>query len=266
MMAAMSILDRFRLDGRVAIVTGASRGIGAASAIALAELGADVVIGARNKNSLSEVVAAIEGHGRRAVAVPCDLSDLSNMGGLVDAAIAELGGIDIVVNNVGGTAPGAFADTPTKAIKQAFNFNVATAYELTYLAVPHLLERGAGSVINITSTMGHLADRGYAAYGTAKGALTHLTHLMAADLAPKIRVNAVAPGATVTDALGTVLNDELEALMVQGTPMRRLGTVEDIAIGVVYLASDAASYMTGKVLEIDGGLRAPNLALGLPDL
>src|SRR5437879_4093158 len=176
-MAAMTLLDRFRLDGRVAIVTGASGGIGAASAEALAECGADVVIGARSKESLAEVVKAVEGHGRRAIAVPCDLYDLANMAGLVDAAVQELGGIDIVVNNVGGTAPGSFLDTPTKAITQAFHWNVATAYELTHLAVPHLLERGGGSVVNITSTMGQLADRGYAAYGTAKGALSHLTRL-----------------------------------------------------------------------------------------
>ena len=136
----------------------------------------------------------------------------------------------------------------------------------TKLATPVLLERGGGSVINITSTMGRLTDRGYVAYGTAKGALSHLTHLLAADLAPKIRVNAIAPGAIETDALGMVLNDELEQLMVAGTPMRRLGRVEDIALGALYLASDASSYMTGRILDIDGGINFPNLSLGLPDL
>jgi 7-alpha-hydroxysteroid dehydrogenase len=262
----MSLLDRFRLDGKVAVVTGASRGIGAASALALAEAGADVVISARSKDTLAEVVGKVEALGRTAVAVPADLSDLSSMAALVEAATGELGGLDIVVNNVGGSLPQPFMDTSTKTMVDAFNFNVSTAYELTKQAVPKLLERGGGCVINITSVMGHLSDRGFAAYGTAKGAMTHMTHLLAADLAPKIRVNAVAPGSIETEALGMVLNDELEALMVGATPMRRLGTVEDIAAGVLYLASPASSYVTGKVLAIDGGLTFPNLSLGIPDL
>lgn len=262
----MPLLDRFRLDGKVAVVTGASRGIGAASATALAEAGADVVIAARSAETLAGVVREIESLGRRALAVPCDLSDLSAMQALVDAATGELGGLDVVVNNVGGSMPQPFLDTTTKAMEDAFHFNVSTAFELTRLAVPALLERGGGSVVNITSVMGHLSDRGFAAYGTAKGAMTHMTHLLAADLAPRIRVNAIAPGSIETEALGMVLNEELEALMVGATPMRRLGTVEDIALGVLYLASDASSYVTGKVLSIDGGLTFPNLSLGIPDL
>lgn len=266
MMTLMSLLDRFRVDGKVAIVTGASRGIGAAAATALAEVGADVVIAARSKDTLAEVTATIEGFGRRAVAVAVDLNDLGAMATLVEAATSELGGLDIVVNNVGGTMPQPFLDTSVEAVEQAFHFNVATAYQLTRLATPVLLERGGGSVVNIASTMGWQADRGYAAYGTAKGALAHLTRLLAADLAPKVRVNAIAPGAIVTDALGMVLNDDLEQLMVQGTPMRRLGEVDDIALGVVYLASSASSYMTGRMLQIDGGINFPNLSLGIPDL
>lgn len=266
MMALMTLLDLFRLDGKVAVVTGASRGIGAACATAFAEAGADVVISARSEETLAEVTSVIEGLGRRAVAVPCDLSKLDNMQALVDAAGSELGGLDIVVNNVGGSLPAPFLDTPVKAMEDAFHFNVSTAYELTRLAVPALLERGGGSVVNITSVMGHLSDRGFAAYGTAKGAMTHMTHLLAADLAPRIRVNAVAPGSIETEALGMVLNDELEALMTGATPMRRLGTVEDIAAAVLYLSSPAASYVTGKVLAVDGGLTFPNLSLGIPDL
>lgn len=262
----MPLLDRYRLDSKVAVVTGASRGIGAASAVALAEAGADLVLAARSEDTLAKVRAEIEGLGRRAVAVPCDLSDLGNMQALIEAAKAELGGVDVVVNNVGGSMPQPFLDTTTKAMVDAFHFNVSTAFELTKLAVPALLERGGGSIVNITSVMGHLSDRGFVAYGTAKGAMTHMTHLLAADLAPKIRVNAIAPGSIETEALGMVLNDELEALMVGATPMRRLGTVDDIALGVLYLASDASSYVTGKVLAIDGGLTFPNLSLGIPDL
>ena len=266
MMARMTLLDRFRLDGKVAVVTGASRGIGAACATAMAEVGADVVIAARSKETLEQVVDAVEGFGRKAVAIACDLDDLSNMQRLIDAAVGDLGGLDIVVNNVGGSMPQPFLDTSLHTFEEAFHFNVSTAYQLTQLAAPALLERGSGSIINMTSAMGRLVDRGYVAYGTAKGALSHMTRLLAVDLAPKIRVNAIAPGAIETDALGMVLNDELEQLMAQGTPMRRLGQVEDIALGAVYLASDAASYVTGKVLEIDGGINFPNLSMGLPDL
>jgi 7-alpha-hydroxysteroid dehydrogenase len=115
--------------------------------------------------------------------------------------------------------------------------------------------------------MGRLRDRGYAAYGTAKAALAHLTRLLAADCAPRVRVNAIAVGAVATSALEVVLtNDELRNEMIERTPLRRLGEVQDIAIGVLYLASDASSFVTGKVFEIDGGIEAANLDLGLPDL
>lgn len=262
----MSLLDRFRLDGKVAVVTGASRGIGAAAAAALAEAGADVVVAARSADTLATVTDRIESVGRRAVAVACDLGELANMRALVDAATNELGGLDVVVNNVGGAMPQPFLDTSVETMEAAFHFNVSTAFQLTQLAVPALLERGGGSVINVTSVMGHLSDRGYAAYGTAKAAMTHMTHLLAADLAPKVRVNAIAPGSIETEALGMVLSDQLEQQMVAATPMRRLGTVEDIALGVLYLASTASSYVTGKVLAIDGGITFPNLSLGMPDL
>ncbi len=262
----MSLLESFNLAGKVAIVTGASRGIGAACAVGLAECGADVVIAARSETTLADVVGQIEALGRRAVPVACDLDDLSGMGALIEAATSNFGGIDIVVNNVGGTMPQSFGDTTTATMESAFHFNVSTAFELTKLAAPSMLERGAGSVINIASAMGHLADRGYAAYGTAKAAMVQMTRLLAADLAPKVRVNAIAPGAIETDALGMVLDDNLRALMEQGTPMRRLGTVADIAAGVVYLASPAAGYVTGQLLAINGGITFPNLSLGLPDL
>jgi 7-alpha-hydroxysteroid dehydrogenase len=260
------ILDRFNLEGRVAIVTGASRGIGAASAIALAECGADLVIAARTPETLSAVADQIVRLGRKAETVPADLDDLSNLGALVDTAMASFGRVDVVVNNVGGTYPRPLLDTSVRFLEEAFHWNVTTAFELTRLAVPHMLERDGGAVVNISSAMGRLRDRGFAAYATAKAALEHLTRSMAADLAPRIRVNAVAPGAIETEALGTVLNDEMRQTMISMTPMRRLGRTDDIAAAVVYLASDAASFVTGKVLQVDGGIEAPNLPLGLPDL
>jgi 7-alpha-hydroxysteroid dehydrogenase len=151
--------------------------------------------------------------------------------------------------------------------EKAFHFNVTTALALSQAAIPRMLQRGGGSIVNISSAIGRLTDRGFAAYGTAKGALSHLTRLMATDCAPRIRVNAIAVGSTATSALDTVLtDDDLRTKMEQGTPLRRLGQPLDIALGVLYLCSPAGSYLTGKILEIDGGLTAPNLALDLPDL
>jgi 7-alpha-hydroxysteroid dehydrogenase len=261
------ILDRFKLTDRVAIVTAAGRGIGAGIARAFAEVGADVVIGARTAAQLEEVAASVRRAGRRAVVVPGDLRTREGMAALLERALAEFGRVDIVVNNAGGSMPGPFLKVSEKAFEQALRWNLTTAFNLTQLAVPHLLKAGGGSVINIASAAGRMHDRGFSAYGTAKAALIAFTKNLATELAPKIRVNAIAPGAIETSALETVLGDpEIERRMVEGTPLRRLGTVEDIAAGAVYLASPAGSYVTGRVLDIDGGIRRSNLEMGLPDL
>jgi 7-alpha-hydroxysteroid dehydrogenase len=261
------LIDRFRLDDRVAVVTAAGRGIGAASALAFAESGADVVIAARTSAQLEEVAAQVEKLGRRAVVVAADLSDLDAVEGLVATAVDEFGRLDVVVNNVGGTMPTPFLDTRVESFEEAFHFNVSTAFALTRAALPHLLETGNGSVINITSAMGRLRDRGFVAYGTAKAALAHMTRLLAADCAPKVRVNGVAPGSIATSALEIVLtNEPLRTEMVAKTPLRRLGDADDIALAVLYLASDASSFVTGKILEVDGGIEAANLDMNLPDL
>jgi 7-alpha-hydroxysteroid dehydrogenase len=261
------LLDRFRVDDQVAIVTGAGRGIGRGSALALAEQGADVVLTARTPEQLGEVANEVEALGRRAVVVPGDVSDTSMLPGLVDAALSELGRLDIVVNNAGGTEPRPFLQTSERRFEAALHFNVTTAYVLTQAAVPAMLDTGGGSVVNISSSMGRLTARGYAAYGTAKGALSHMTRLLAMDLAPRIRVNGVAVGSTATSALDIVLsNDELRETMIAQTPLKRLGEVDDIALAVLYLASPAGSFLTGKLLEVDGGIETPNFDLGLPDL
>jgi 7-alpha-hydroxysteroid dehydrogenase len=261
------LLDRFQLTDRVAVVTGGGRGIGAACARAFAEAGADVAISARTKEQLEQVADDARALGRRALVVPGDASDLASLDALVDATVEEYGRLDIVVNNVGGSMPTPLLDTSVKMFEQSFHFNVTTALALSQASIPHMLRAGRGSIVNISSAMGRLSDRGYAAYGTAKAALSHLTRLMAADCAPRIRVNAIAVGSVATDALEIVLtNDELRNEMVAKTPMARLGEVDDIAIAALYLASDAASFVTGKVLEVDGGLEYPNLDLHLPDL
>jgi 7-alpha-hydroxysteroid dehydrogenase len=261
------ILDRFDITDRVAIVTGAGRGIGAACALAFAENGADVAITARTKEQLDEIAEQVRKLGRRALVVPADVSDTDNLRRLVDDTVGELGRVDIVVNNAGGSMPQPFLDTSEKAFEKAFHFNVTTAFALTQAAVPAMLEQGSGAVVNISSAMGRLTDRGFVAYGTAKGALSHMTRLVARDLAPKIRVNAIAVGSVATSALEIVLtNEELREYMEEHTPLKRLGEPEDIALAALYLASPAGAFVTGKVFEVDGGIESPNLELGLPDL
>ncbi|MFP3901562.1 MAG: SDR family oxidoreductase [Acidimicrobiia bacterium] len=261
------ILDRFRLTDRVAVVTGAGRGIGAATALALAEAGADIVISSRTKEQLDEVADRVEAAGRRAEVVPADLSDLDAVAGLAGAAADAFGRLDVVVNNLGGAIPRPFLDTSPRYLEQAFRFNVATAHALTRAAAPLLVDGGGGAVVNISSIMGRVAGRGYLAYGTAKAALSHYTRLAARDLAPTVRVNAVAVGSVATSALDIVLTDEAtRTAMEQATPLRRIGDADEIAATVLFLASPAGAYLTGKVVEADGGLDAPNLDLGLPDI
>ena len=261
------ILDTFRLDGRVAVVTGAGRGIGAATALALAEAGADVAISARTPAQLDEVAGKIHALGRRAITVPADLSDLSAVTALAETAATELGRIDLVVNNVGGTMPNTFLTTTPEFLEEAFRFNVSTAHALTRAAVPHMLKNDGGSVVNISSMMGRAPGRGFLAYGTAKAALAHWTRLAAADLSPRIRVNAIAVGSVLTSALEVVAQQpEMKKQMEDATPLHRLGEPWEIAAALVYLSSRAGGYITGKVLEVDGGIVAPNLDLPIPDL
>ena len=263
----MTILDRFRLDGRVAVITGAGRGLGAAMALGFAEAGADVVISSRTKEQLDEVAAQVEERGRRALVAPADLSDLSEVRGLVPQAIEEFGRLDVVVNNVGGTLPMPVMQTTDEMLEDAFHFNVTTAFALSQAAIPHLIEQDGPAILNISSAMGRLRERGYLAYGTAKAALAHMTRLMAADVAPRIRVNGIFVGSILTSALEIVAaNDELRDQMESETPLRRLGDPEDIAAAALYLCSDAGSFVTGKVIDVDGGIEKPNLTLPLPDL
>ncbi|MGZ4682209.1 MAG: SDR family oxidoreductase [Acidimicrobiales bacterium] len=260
------MLDAFSLDGKIAVITGGGRGIGAACARTFAAAGADVAISARTPEQLELVADEVRALGRRAFVFPADVNELDQLEAFVAATVDELGGIDLVVNNAGGSMPRPFLDTSPGFLERAFHFNVTTAFALTKAATPQLLERG-GSVVNISSAIGRLRDRGFVAYGTAKAALTHMTRLLAADLAPKVRVNAIAVGSTATSALEVVLeNDEIHDEMVRRTPLRRLGQPEDIALAALYLSSPAASWITGKVLEVDGGLEEANLELALPDL
>jgi 7-alpha-hydroxysteroid dehydrogenase len=253
------ILDRFRLDDRVAIVTGAGRGIGRGIALALAEAGADVVCAARTIEQLEDTAAQIRQRGRRALVVPCDVTEASQLENVVEKTLAEFERLDVLVNNAGGWPPRDALQTSDRAFEAAFHFNVTSAFSLTKQCVPRMVETsGGGSVVNISSRAGGMVQKGFSAYGTAKMALNFLTQNLAAEFAPKVRVNAIAVGGVETDALKVVLtNPEIRKQLEDNTPMKRIGQVEDIAACALYLASPAASWVTGKIFEVDGGAEAP---------
>jgi 7-alpha-hydroxysteroid dehydrogenase len=253
------ILDRFRLDGRAALVTGAGRGIGAGIALAFAEAGADVVCAARTEAQLEQTAARIRGLGRRAVVFPCDVTDPAQLERLVGAAREALGRLDVLVNNAGGTPPRAALDTSLEFFEKAYRFNTSSAFLLAKLCAPHLAESpGAGAVVNISSRAGGMVQSGFVAYGAAKAALNFATRVLAAEFAPKVRVNAIEVGGVETSALESVVSSpELRARLERNTPMRRIGQVEDVAACALYLASPASSWVTGKLFAVDGGVEAP---------
>ena len=260
------ILDRFQLAGKVAIVTGASAGIGRGSALGLAEAGASVVIAARTASTLDDAAAEIAKTGARVLAVVTDVNDAAQLDRLARAAVSEFGRIDILVNNAGGTAPGPALFLDQDDLAAAFRFNVGTALQLSQLCAPHMVAAGGGSIVNISSAMSYMVEPGFVAYGAAKAALSHMTRLLACEWAPRIRVNALAVGATETEALGMFLNaaPNVREEMIAMTPLGRLGTPEDIALGVLFLASPAGSWITGKIFEIDGGTVASNWPMKMP--
>ena len=260
------LLDRFRLDGKVAVVTGAGRGIGQGCALAFAEVGANVVVAARTREQVEATAEQARGHGVKALPVVCDVMQRTDLEALVEATMQEFGRVDVLVNNAGGTPPMEALYTSEAMFEEAFRFNVTSAFLLTRLLVPKMLQTGGGSIVNISSAAGRLVMAGFVAYGTAKAALSFMTRELGREFAPKVRVNAIAVGAVETSALAPFLDEDLRGKMSALTPMRRIGTVEDIALGALYLASPASSWVTGKVFEIDGGTEATNWPFDPPTI
>lgn len=251
----MSILDRFRLDGKVAVVTGASSGLGVAFAVALAEAGADVALGARRADRMAEVAKMVEKVGRRAVAVPTDVTSPEQATVLVAQTVEQLGRVDILVNNAGlGTAVPATRETPEE-FRQSLDVNLMGTYWMAQ-AFARAAKDG-GSIINIGSvlglTTGSLPQPSYAA---AKSAIIGLTRELAHQWTGRknIRVNAIAPGYFPTEMTDQYPPGYVDSVIEQRVPAGRPGDLEECAAAVVFLASEASSYITGVVLPVDGGL------------
>ncbi len=261
------IMDRFRLTERVAIVTGAGRGIGRGIALGFAEAGAHLVCAARTLEQIEDTAEQVRGFGSRALAIPCDVTERAQLENVVAQTMKEFGRIDILVNNAGGSPPRPALRTSERMFDEAFRFNVSSAFLLSRFCIPHMLEQEGGAILNISSGLSWLVEKGFVAYGTAKAALSHMTRLLAHEFAPRVRVNALAVGAVATDALAPFLeNEEMREKLASTTPMGRIGTVEDIAAAALYLCSPAASWVTGKVYEVDGGTVASNWPLEFPAL
>lgn len=246
-----------KLNGKVAIVTGASKGIGAAIAKALAQQGAAVVVNFASSQAGAEaVVQDITAAGGRAVAAQGDVSKAAEAQALVDTAIREFGRLDVLVNN-----SGVYEFAPIEALtedhyRRQFDVNVLGVLLATQAASPHLGE--GASIINISSAITHVSTPGAAAYAGTKGAVNAISGVLANELAPrKIRVNAVSPGYVVTEGTHTagIVGSDMEAGLVAQTPLGRAGTPGDIADVVAFLASDDARWLTGEVITASGGIR-----------
>ncbi len=249
-------MDRFSLRDRVALITGGGRGIGAGIARGFAEAGATVAVVARTQADVDALAHEIVASGGRALALTADVRDLDALPGLIDRTVEAFGGLDILVNNAGGEISPPFLDTRVDHIRDAIHFNVLVPFELSRLAVPQLLERPGSSIINIGSVTTLVSVRGSLAHHTGKTAESQLTLSMAADLGPRIRVNAVLPGAIETEALGRYFDEKdpgLRTVLADRSRLRRMGTPDDVASAAIYLASPAASWVTGLLLEVTGG-------------
>ena len=251
----MSLLDRFRLDGKVALVTGASSGLGVSFAEGLAEAGADVAICARRAGRLRDTRAKVEAHGRRCVAVEADVSRPEDCERFVAETVSELGGVDVLVNNAGiGTAVPATRETPEE-FRQVIDINLNGSYWMAQ-AFARAIGEGGGSIVNIGSVLGSTtAGLPQAAYASSKAAIIGLTRDLAQQWTGRkgIRVNALAPGFFPSEMTDQYPDGYLDAMMVR-VPAGRGGEPEELTTALLFLASDAAAYVTGVVLPVDGGL------------
>ncbi len=249
------IIDDFTLDGDVALVTGASRGLGRAMAAALAEAGADLVITARSSDALAETAAMVEAAGRRALVVPADVRCQSAAHELVAGAREHFGRIDILVNNVGVTARHPSEDFPLEEWQRVIDVNLTSVFRLTGLVVNSMKETGGGRIINTASLLSEIGVPLIPAYAASKGAIRQLTKVWAVEWAKyNIRVNAIGPGYIRTEMTEPLYHDPARYETVMNrVAIKRWGVPADLKGPVVFLASRASGYITGHILYVDGG-------------
>jgi 3-oxoacyl-[acyl-carrier protein] reductase len=243
-----------RFSGKVVVVTGAARGIGRAIALALAREGAAIVVVDVDQERIQQVVQEIEALGRQAVAIAADVSDRQAVQQLVGGAVSRFGRLDILVNNAGIIRRGGFLEHEPEEWQRVLNVNLGGTFNCTKVAVPLMIKQGGGKIINISSVVGKMGDIASApSYGTSKGAINTFTKSLARELAPYgITVNAVAPHAIETE-MSQGWSEEKRRQIVEAIPLKRLGQPEEVAEAVLFLASDGADFVTGHVLDVNGG-------------
>jgi dihydroanticapsin dehydrogenase len=248
-----------QLEGKVAIITGAATGIGRATAVLFAREGASVVVADINEDDAQRTVADIKDEGGSARFVQTDVSEAEDVRTLMEKAAEEIGGIDVIVNNAGAQRSGAVTEFEESEWDLLMRVNPRSCFLGAKYSVPYLRERGGGSIVNVSSLAGLKGGPGMTAYSASKGAIIAFTRALAGELAPdNIRANSVCPG-----WIDTPFNEpaiefmggraQQEEMVQQTVPLKRQGTPEEIAPGILYLASDASSYVTGQELVIDGG-------------
>jgi 3-oxoacyl-[acyl-carrier protein] reductase len=243
-----------KLEGRVALITGASQGIGHACALALARQGASLAVAARNREKLDALVAEITAAGGKAAAFVIDVADEEQIKSGIKSAIAHFGKIDILVNNAGITRDQLVMRMKRADWDSVLNTNLTSAYLCIQQVIPSMLKQRWGRIINITSVFGQMGQAGQANYSASKAGLIGLTMAIAREVGSRsITCNAVAPGFIET-AMTAVLSDDFKQTAVKQIPLGRVGSPEDVAAAVAFLASDDASYITGHVLNVNGGM------------
>lgn len=251
----MSVLDKFDLTGRTAVVTGATRGLGHAFARALAEVGANLVLAGRDGNAAAEVEAELGQLGRRAITVLGDITDRQTVERLRNTAVAEFGAVDVLVNNAGTCIHRPALEVTPAQWREVMELNLDALWSCCQVFGAHMVERGRGSIVNIGSMSGQIVNRPQwqPAYNASKAAVHHLTRSLAAEWAPfGVRVNALAPGYMKTE-MSPVDDPRFHRHWIEDTPQQRYATPDELGPAIVYLASDASSFVTGSVLVVDGG-------------
>jgi 3-oxoacyl-[acyl-carrier protein] reductase len=242
-------------SGKTAIVTGASRGIGRATAVRFAEAGANVVVNYLNhEKEALQVVEECTGHGVGAIAVRADVGILEEAVRLNETALKEFGGVDIVVANAGIWEGEAVEDMTEDLWDKVIDANLKGTWTVCKASIPHFKSNGGGSIVIVSSTAGQRGEAGYSNYAASKGGQISFTKALSNELAPNIRVNAVAPGWVDTNLNDPVfIDDEFRHRVIDGIPLKRVATADDVALSIVFLASDWSRHITGEVLNINGG-------------